>query len=276
MSKAIMIQGTASGVGKTILTLALCRIFKEDGYKTAPFKAQNITPNTCLTANGEEIAISQWLQAMAAGVSPCANMNPVLLKPSSGKQETQIIVRGKPYDAVSLYDFKGLKEKIIPEIADAYSSLCEQYDVIVIEGAGSPVELNLKENDIVNMGMAKLARSPVILISDIDRGGIFASLYGTLELLSDSERAYVKAVAVNRFKGEARFFEDGKAILESITKRPVAGIIPAIKIDLPEEDCPDSNFHTDTDFENQFDNIANEFRKALEMDLIYEILEKGM
>ena len=161
-AKSIMIQGTSSGVGKTILTMALCRIFRQDGYKTAPFKSQNMTSNTAFTKNGEEIAVSQLLQALAAGIEPTADMNPVLLKPP---------------------DFKNSKKVDLFVIMDAYSRLASQYNVIVIEGAGSPVELNLNKGDYVNMGVAVRTGAPVLLVADIDRGGVFASLYGTLALL---------------------------------------------------------------------------------------------
>ena len=173
MAKAVMIQGTASSVGKTILTLALCRIFKEDGYKVAPFKAQNITSNTYFTGKGEEIAVSQWLQALAAGAKPSADMNPILLKPLPDNKGTQVIVNGQPFDAVNLYEFGDLRKKLVPNLMDAYSRLCLEYDVIVIEGAGSPVELNLTQDDIVNMGMAKRAHCPVILVSDISIWYVF-------------------------------------------------------------------------------------------------------
>ena len=277
MAKSIMIQGTASNVGKTILTLALCRIFKQDGHRVAPFKAQNITPNTCTTNAGEEIAVSQWLQALAAGFNPNADLNPVLIKPLPDRQGTQVFVNGKLFDTTDLYNFANLKNRLAPKITDAYGRLCAAHDIIVIEGAGSPAELNLNQNDIVNMGMAKRAKAPVLLVSDIDRGGIFASLYGTLNLLDDSERAHVKATIVNRFRGEAHLFEDGKAILEKITKLPVSGIIPYIDINLPEEDTiVIDNFNPDADFESQFEAIADTVRKALDMRLIYKILNAGM
>jgi len=269
--RPIMIQGTASGVGKTILTLALCRIFKQDGYHVAPFKAQNMTPNTYFTKNGDEIAVSQWLQANAAGVLPDAAMNPVLLKPSP--QGTQVIANGKPLDTVDTSNFKSIKKTLKPIIADAFDSLSKQYDIIVIEGAGSPVELNLNNDDIVNMGMAKLAKSPVLLVSDIDRGGVFASLYGTLSLFSEPERKHVKATIINRFRGEPSLFQDGVNILEKITTLPVAGVIPYIHIDLPEEDTLlDNPLDIRVNFESNFDAIADTTRKSMNMDLIYKIL----
>ena len=183
MGMSVMIQGTASNVGKTILTLALCRIFKQDGYNAAPFKPQNITFNTHFCENGDEIAVSQYLQALGAEVAPTADMNPVILKPQPGKG-TQVIVSGKHFDEANLYNFKELKLQLIPKIQDAYSHLRQKHDIIVIEGAGSPVELNLNKDDIVNMGMARMANAPVILVSDIDRGGVFASLYGTVALFT--------------------------------------------------------------------------------------------
>jgi len=279
MAKAIMIQGTASGVGKTVLTLALCRIFKEDGYTVSPFKAQNMTTNTYRTQAGDEIAISQWLQALAAGVKPSANMNPVILKYSATQKATQVIVNGKPFDTVNAYKFKETKEKLVSTIMDAYSRLSSNVDIVVIEGAGSPVELNLNRNDIVNMGMAIRAKAPVILISDIDRGGIFASLYGTLNLMRDTERQHVKATIVNRFKGDAAHFADGIRILEEITKLPVAGVVPYTDINLPEEDslfADDKPFAETDDFDNEFNAIAQNVRKSLNMKMIYDIIDNGV
>ena len=279
MAKTIMIQGTASGVGKTTIALALCRIFRQDGYKVAPFKAQNMTANTYLSEKGEEIAVSQYLQAVAAGIPPSADMNPILLKPLPDQQGAQVIVRGKLFEMVDFYNFKDLRKAFAPKIADAYSRLCSEYEVIVMEGAGSPVELNLNRDDIVNMGMAKRAGAPVILVADIDRGGVFASLYGTLNLLCESERAYVKAVVVNGFRGEACLFKDGVAILEEITGLPVAGVVPYTDIDLPEEDSlfdHDSTPRLGADFESQFNTVANAVRKALDMELIYKILDEGI
>ena len=280
MAKSIMIQGTASGVGKTIITMALCRIFSQDGYKTAPFKSQNMTSNTAFTDSGDEIAISQLLQAKAANTNPVSAMNPIILKPSPEKKGTQIILNGKPYDIINAYNFKEIKKKFIPEITNAYGSLSQQYDIIVIEGAGSPVELNLTKHsdDIVNMGIAKLAKSPVLLVSDIDRGGVFASLYGTVKLFDESERRYVKATIVNRFKGDMSYFKEGAAILEEITGIPVAGVVPYIKFDMPEEDSlySGSSDISDGNFETQFDLIAENVRKSLNMDLIYKIINDGV
>ena len=277
MARSIMIQGTSSGVGKTVITMALCRIFKQDGYKVAPFKSQNMTANTAFTKDGDEIAISQLLQAYAAGTAPSAAMNPVILKPE--KLGTQIILNGKYYDTINAYNFREIKKKLIPEIINAYNNLSRQYDIIVIEGAGSPVELNLTKNgdDIVNMGIAKRVNAPVLLVSDIDRGGVFASLYGTVKLLDESERGYVKAIAVNRFKGDITYFADGINILETITGLPVAGVVPYVQIDLPEEDSLYSNgIAFDADFEDQSELIAANVRRSFDMDLIYKIIDEGI
>ena len=259
MPKAIMIQGTASGVGKTILTLALCRIFMQDGHRTAPFKAQNMTLNTCLTENNEEIAVSQWLQAKAAGVVPGKDMNPIVISPPYRQRLTQA-------------------EKL-SMITTAYGRICSTYEIIVIEGAGSPVELNLNHDDIVNMGMAKHAAAPVLLAADIDRGGVFASLYGTINLMRDWEKAHVKATVVNRFRGDPALFADGVRILEDITKLPVAGVVPFVNFDLPEEDSPDGDgikFERLHNYEQEFDRIADTVRRHLNMGLVYEILHNGV
>jgi len=259
MSKAIMVQGTASGVGKTILTLALCRILRQDGYRAAPFKAQNMTTNTCFTKDGDEIAVSQWLQALAAEAEPSIDMNPIVLKP--------------PFDHPRIAD----SDTKLQIIMSAYTRLRERHDVIVIEGAGSPVELNLNNDDMVNMGLAKRARAPVLLVSDVDRGGVFASLYGTVALMGKSEMALVKATIVNRFRGDPALFADGVKILEDITKLPVAGIVPYIEINLPEEDSLFDNGKAGqtADFKSQFDRIADNARRHLNMKLIYDILSKG-
>jgi len=256
--------------------LALCRIFKQDGYSVAPFKPQNITFNTHFCKNGDEIAISQYLQALAAGVKPTADMNPILLKPLPDSQGTQVIVNGKHFDKASLYNFKELRQQLIPKVRDTYLRLRSQYDIILIEGAGSPVELNLNKDDIVNMGMAKMANAPVILVSDIDRGGVFASLYGTVNLFTESEKMHIKATIINRFKGEAKYFLDGIKILEEITGLPVAGVVPYIDINLPEEDSIYDHINPYSNFEASFSTIADTVRTALDMKLMYKILHDGV
>ena len=285
MAKPIMIQGTASGVGKTTIATALCRIFAQDGYKVSPFKSQNITTNTAFTKDGGEIAVSQFLQAYAAKTEPDVNMNPVILKMSPEKKGTQVILNGKYYDTANAYNFKEIKKNLLPEIMKAYDFLSERYDIIVVEGAGSPVELNLIKNggDIVNMGIAKRVSAPVLLVADIDRGGGFASLYGTVNLFDESERGYVKATVVNRFKGDISSFKDGAEILEEITKVPVAGVVPYIKFDIPEEDTLYNNANSiynvdgnNGNFDGQFDLVADNVRKSLNMELVYKIIDDGV
>ena len=280
MARPIMIQGTASGVGKTVLTLALCRIFSQDGYRVAPFKSQNMTTNTAFNKNGEEIAVSQILQARAAGLEPQADMNPVILKPSLEKQGTQVILKGHPYKTLNAHNYREIKRVLFPEIMQAYTALSLGRDIIVIEGAGSPVELNLNQDDIVNMGIAKAVKAPVLLAADIDRGGVFASLYGTVKLLDETEMAYIKATVINRFKGEALHFAEGVRILEKITGLPVAGIIPYIPFDIPDEDnlcgSESTTYNSSHNFDTQFNIIANQVRKSLNMDLVYSILNSGV
>ena len=274
-----MIQGTASGVGKTVLTMALCRILKQDGHRVAPFKSLNITANTTLIKDKSEIAVSQALQAYAAGIVPEAAMNPVLLKPVSGGK--QIILNWYSLGYINNLDNNpAIKKELLPVIMNAYESLSQKYDIIVIEGAGSPVELNLNKDDIVNMGIAKQAKSPVLLVSDIDRGGVFASLYGTLNLFDASEIKYVKAVIVNRFKGDISFFKEGVDIIEKITGLPVAGVVPHIPFYVPEEDSlrntASLSFSSNMDLDVEFDVVADNVRKSLNMELIYKIIDEGI
>ena len=269
MTKSIMIQGTASNVGKTIITLALCRIFKQDGYNAAPFKAQNMTANT-IRVDGNEIAISQYLQCLAAGIEPTPSTNPVILKPSPNG--TGIVLNGKSYGVINAHNYVSVKEELRTAVAESYAKLKEKHEIIVIEGAGSPVELNLAKNDIVNMGMAKMAGAPVLVVADIDRGGVFASLYGTVSLFSETDRSRVKATIVNRFRGETRYFEDGVKILEDITNLPVAGVIPYMEINLPEEDTVISHLNEGASYDSELDKIACHVRYSINMELIYKIM----
>lgn len=235
MAKAIMIQGTMSGAGKSLVSAALCRIFAQDGYKTAPFKSQNMALNSFITRDGLEMGRAQAMQAEAAGTEPSVLMNPILLKPTTDIG-SQVIVNGEVIGNMSASDYFRRKKELIPEILRAYNELDKMYDVIVIEGAGSPVELNLKTDDIVNMGMAKLVNAPVILVGDIDRGGIFAQLLGTLSLLDKDELDMVKGVMVNKFRGDKSLFESGVKILEERGKKPVVGVIPYVNCDIDDED----------------------------------------
>ena len=195
MAKAIMVQGTSSGAGKSLLVAALCRIFRQDGYSVAPFKSQNMALNSFITDEGLEMGRAQVVQAQAAGIAPSVRMNPILLKPSSDTG-SQVIVNGEVLGDMSAAEYFKRKRELVPKVVEAYESLAAQYDVIVLEGAGSPAEINLKAEDIVNMGMARLAKAPVLLAGDIDRGGVFASLYGTVALLEAGERAMVKGTVM--------------------------------------------------------------------------------
>ncbi len=234
-AKSIMLQGTMSNVGKSFLTAALCRIFKREGYSVAPFKSQNMALNSFITEDGSEIGRAQALQAQAAGIEPSALMNPILLKPTTDVG-SQVIVNGRVRGNMRAMDYFRHKRELIPDIMAAYDTLAERHDIIVIEGAGSPVELNLKADDIVNMGLAELTKSPVLLVGDIDRGGVFAQLIGTLDLLEPRERDMVKALVVNRFRGDIRLFSDGITILNERSGKPVAGVVPYTSVDLEDED----------------------------------------
>ena len=210
MAKAIMIQGTMSNAGKSIITAGLCRIFAQDGYKVAPFKSQNMALNSYITKDGLEMGRAQVVQAEASYKEPDVRMNPILLKPTSNRT-SQVIVGGEVLGNMPAGDYFKYKTKLIPDIMKAYNSLAEENDIIVIEGAGSPAEINLKQEDIVNMGMAKLAKAPVLIAGDIDQGGVFASLYGTYMLQSEEEKPYIKGTIINKFRGDLKILEIGRA-----------------------------------------------------------------
>lgn len=242
MSKSIMIQGTMSNAGKSFFAAALCRIFKQDGYSCAPFKSQNMALNSYITTDGCEIGRAQAMQAEAAGILPAADMNPILLKPTTDVG-SQVILNGKAIGNMTAADYFRSKNSLIPYIRNAYNRLSENYDIIVIEGAGSPVELNLKSDDIANMGMAKIAKSPVLLVGDIDRGGIFPQLLGTLSLLENDELDMVKGLVVNKFRGDIGLFDSGRDILESRGGKPVLAVVPHINCDIEDEDSLSDKLH---------------------------------
>lgn len=224
-AKSIMIQGTGSNVGKSIIAAALCRIFSRDGYRVAPFKSQNMALNSYVTADGLEMGRAQVVQAEAAGIEPMVEMNPILLKPT-GDAKSQVVVMGKPFKNMSAKEYYKERDKFLGIIKDAYEVLKNKYDIIVIEGAGSPAEINLKDRDIVNMNMAKMADAPVILVTDIDRGGSFAWLVGTLQLLNPDERDRVCGVMFNKFRGDIEILKPGYEMLENIINKPVLGTVP--------------------------------------------------
>ncbi len=235
MKRRIMIQGTMSGAGKSALCAALCRIFRQDGYRVAPFKSQNMALNSYVTREGLEMGRAQVMQAQAAGIEPDVRMNPVLLKPSSDTG-SQVIVRGEPRGHMTAKEYYAYKKTLVPEIMAAYESLAEEYDIIVIEGAGSPAEINLKDEDIVNMGLAAKTDAPVLLAGDIDRGGVFAQLYGTTALLEPDERARIRGLFINKFRGDPEILRPGLAMLEEKCKIPVLGVVPYLPIELDDED----------------------------------------
>lgn len=255
MAKNIMIQGTMSNAGKSLLCAGLCRVFKQDGYRVAPFKSQNMALNSFITRDGGEMGRAQVVQAEAAGIAPDVRMNPILLKPTTDVG-SQVIVNGVNQGNMRAMEYYKRKRDYIPTILEAYRSLAEENDIIVIEGAGSPAEINLKQDDIVNMGLARLVDAPVLLVGDIDRGGVFAQLYGTVALLEEEERARIKGTVVNKFRGDRSILEPGIRILEELCKVRVAGVIPYVHVDIDDEDSLSERFHRPTE------------RKALDIAVI--------
>jgi adenosylcobyric acid synthase len=236
-SKVLMVQGASSSAGKSLLVTALCHSFSRRGMRVTPFKAQNMSNNAAVCPDGSEIGRAQYVQALAAGVVPGVEINPVLIKPEADAR-AQVVIMGKPFATLEAGEYFDYKQELWKHITVALDHLRAQYDLVVIEGAGSPAELNLKSGDIVNMAVAGYAKSPVLLVGDIDRGGIFAQLIGTLWLLDAEERALVRGLVVNKFRGDLSLFQDGVRILEEKSSVPVLGVIPYMKdLHLPEEDA---------------------------------------
>ncbi|MBA4494646.1 cobyric acid synthase [Paenactinomyces guangxiensis] len=234
--KAIMLQGTASDVGKSVLCTALCRYFLEEGYRVAPFKSQNMSLNSYVTPDGGEIGRAQGVQAEAAGIEATTDMNPILLKPK-GDMIAEVIVHGRHFADMEAGSYRrNVLEKILEPVQQSLDRLAQTYQVLVIEGAGSPAEINLKDRDIANMRIAHMAEAPVLLVADIDRGGVFASIVGTLELLEPEERARVKGLIINKFRGSKELLQPGIEWLEERTGLPVLGVLPYIEISVDPED----------------------------------------
>lgn len=241
MAKVIMVQGTMSNAGKSLLVAGLCRVFRQDGYTVAPFKSQNMALNSFITKEGLEMGRAQVMQAEAAGIAPMVCMNPILLKPTS-HTGSQVIVNGEVIGNMSAREYFAYKKQLVPDIKKAFQKLEEKADIIVIEGAGSPAEINLKENDIVNMGLAEMVDAPVLLVGDIDRGGVFAQLLGTLMLLTKQEKDRVKGLVINKFRGDKTILDPGILMLEEKGRVPVVGVLPYLELRLEDEDSLTERF----------------------------------
>lgn len=241
MVKVIMVQGTMSNAGKSLLVAGLCRVFRQDGYTVAPFKSQNMALNSFITKEGLEMGRAQVMQAEAAGTAPMVCMNPILLKPTS-HTGSQVIVNGEVIGNMSAREYFAYKKQLVPDIKKAFQKLEEKADIIVIEGAGSPAEINLKENDIVNMGLAEMVDAPVLLVGDIDRGGVFAQLLGTLMLLTKQEKDRVKGLVINKFRGDKTILDPGILMLEEKGRVPVVGVLPYLELRLEDEDSLTERF----------------------------------
>lgn len=241
MAKVIMVQGTMSNAGKSLLVAGLCRVFRQDGYTVAPFKSQNMALNSFITKEGLEMGRAQVMQAEAAGTEPMVCMNPILLKPTS-HTGSQVIVNGEVIGNMSAREYFACKKQLVPDIKKAFQKLEEKADIIVIEGAGSPAEINLKENDIVNMGLAEMVDASVLLVGDIDRGGVFAQLLGTLMLLTKQEKDRVKGLVINKFRGDKTILDPGILMLEEKGRVPVVGVLPYLELRLEDEDSLTERF----------------------------------
>lgn len=259
MGQAIMVQGTGSSVGKSALVAALCRNFAQDGYKVAPFKSQNMGSKTMLTKDGYEISEVQYGQALAAGVEPMVEMNPILLKPVDDLH-SEVIINGRSMGVMSAQEYIDYKPRLLEVVARSLETLKSEYDLVVIEGAGSPAEVNLRSHDLVNMVVAELAQAPVLLVADIDLGGVFAYVYGTLKLLLPRERGRVQGIIVNKFRGDARHFSEGAQILAELVGIPVVGVIPFFSGN-PEQDLEGWARHVRTNLDISF------LSKSLELEV---------
>lgn len=274
----IMIQGTTSSAGKSLMCTGLCKIFKEDGYRVFPFKSQNMSSKFFLTEKGEKIAVAQALQAKASGLEPHPDMNPILLIPGSD-EGSMVILNGKEDKNMKARDYFNYRPTLKKMIHDKYKEIESKYDIVVIEGAGSPAEINLKKNDIVNMGMAEIADAPVLLITDIDRGGAFAALYGTIMLLEPHERSRIKGMIINKFRGDKTLLESGIQMIENLVGIPVVGVIPYTYLNLVDEDSIIDEDKTCNNSDQSLEEEALELEKLgklirnnVDMDYVYRIM----
>ena len=285
--KSIMVQGTTSNAGKTFVTAGLCRVFAQDGYKTAPFKAQNMSNYGFFTESGKEMSRAQAVQAEAAKTDPSELMNPILLKPVSVK-ESRLILHGEDQGVIPAAEYFTKKGQMRAEVEKAHLLLSKQYDRIVIEGAGSPAEINLCEDDFVNMGMAKMADAPVLLVADIDRGGMIASVYGTIKLLPSEQQKRIKGIIINKLRGDKSLLESGIKMLEELTGVPVVGVLPTANIQIDDEDSLSGqdrhiNYHKSEKCdieknrafrEEQYELLANLIRENLDMEYVYSLFDE--
>lgn len=272
-AKSIMIQATMSDSGKSFLVAGLLRVLKEDGFLVTPFKSQNMANNSYITKDGLEIGRAQGMQAEAAGIEASVDMNPILIKPNSF-MGSQIVLYGEIYGNMRAMDYYQKKKEFLPYIDNAYQNLSQNYDMIVIEGAGSPAEINLKENDIVNMGLAKRVNSPVLLIGDIDRGGVFASIYGTIALLDKEEKNLIKGIIINKFRGDIEILRPGIKMIEDLTGIPVLGVVPMADIDIEEEDSLSQKITRQREVKKDKINIAVIRPKHISNFTDFTILER--
>jgi len=275
---SIMIQGTASSVGKSIICTGLLRIFNQDGYKVYPFKSQNMSNKYTLTKDGFKISTAQNLQAIAARVNPNPRMNPILLVPNS-ESGSRVVINGMDkidLEAAEYFKYKKDLRKMVYEI---FKEIESENDLIVIEGAGSPAEINLNEDDFVNMGLAEMTNSPVLLVADIDRGGVFASIYGTVMLLDESQRKRIKGILINKFRGDITLLQPGLKMIEELVNIPVIGVVPYTHLELEDEDslteydklCNVIKQNTE-DIDSEIDRLAQILRDNIDLNYIYEIL----
>lgn len=275
----IMIQGTTSSAGKSLMCTGLCRIFKQDGYKVYPFKSQNMSTRFHLTNEGYKVSTAQALQAISAGLEPHPDMNPILLIPKSNVG-SMVVIKGEEKQHMEAVEYFQFKNELKPMILDTYRKIEAENDIVVIEGAGSPAEINLKQNDIVNMGMAEMADASVLLVADIDRGGVFASLYGTVMLLEPHERARIKGLIINKFRGDKTLLDSGIKMIEDLLNIPVVGTIPYTKLELVDEDslvdyekeC-NTNPQTPEEMERELDKLASILRENMDLEYIYNIMD---
>ncbi|EMB30013.1 cobyric acid synthase CobQ [Treponema denticola MYR-T] len=273
---SIMIQGTTSSAGKSLFCTGLCRIFKKKGLKVVPFKSQNMSSIFFTTADGKKISSAQALQARAAGIEPRPEMNPILLIPKTDVG-SKVIILGEEKKEMKAREYFEYKKTCKPMILKTFQKLEKENDIVVIEGAGSPAEINLNQNDIVNMGMAEMADAPVLLIADIDRGGVFAQLYGTVMLLPEKDRKRIKGMIINKFRGDKSLLDPGIKMIEDLVKIPVIATIPYMHLELADEDSlidDDKKCNTqaqsDAELEKELDKLAALIEENSDMDFIFK------